>query len=434
MAAAEPGQRVLHVTPSFYPAHGYGGPIASLYALCLAQRAAGLDVRVLTSDAAGRGRRLPGLGGRWTAQFGVPTYYARRRLGEATVPGLVPQLVREIRNLGRRCGLVHVTGLWNSTSVLALALARLLRRPVVLSPRGALLPQALRQGRGRARKLQALRLLGPLLAGVAGWHVTSDEEAQALRALQAQGLLGAGAPIAVIPNGVRLPEPIAAGPSGRATGGPPRVLLLGRVHPVKNLELAIDALRALRQLCHPGEPGQAVDRLDAAELIIAGPGADTGDTGDTGGTGDGGYVAALRAQAERLGLGGAVRFPGLVIGDEKDALLRRADVLWLCSHLESFGNVVVEALAQGTPVVAVRATPWRLLEEEGVGRWVEPRPEALATATAELLLQRRGADGERLSARCRAVAAERFSWPVIAAAMRDFYGRVLEGTRARRAW
>ena len=110
-------RRVLHVAPSFHPAHGYGGPIASLYALCLAQRAAGLDVRVLTSDAAGAGRRLPGLGGRWTEQFGVPTFYARRRLGEATAPELVPQLVRELG----RCELVHVTALWNSTSVLALA-------------------------------------------------------------------------------------------------------------------------------------------------------------------------------------------------------------------------------------------------------------------------------------------------------------------------
>ena len=32
-----PPLRVLHVVPSFYPAHGYGGPISALYELCLQQ-------------------------------------------------------------------------------------------------------------------------------------------------------------------------------------------------------------------------------------------------------------------------------------------------------------------------------------------------------------------------------------------------------------
>ena len=50
-----PPLRVLHVVPSFYPAHGYGGPVSALYELCLAQVAAGLDVRVLTSAASGPG-------------------------------------------------------------------------------------------------------------------------------------------------------------------------------------------------------------------------------------------------------------------------------------------------------------------------------------------------------------------------------------------
>ena len=45
--------RVLHVSPSFYPALMYGGPVMALYQLCLSQLAAGHLVTVLTSDAAG---------------------------------------------------------------------------------------------------------------------------------------------------------------------------------------------------------------------------------------------------------------------------------------------------------------------------------------------------------------------------------------------
>lgn len=402
--------RVLHVTPSFFPAVSYGGPVAALYELCRAQRRAGLDVRVLTSDAAGEGKRVAAQG--WTAAFGVETFYARHLallsrvaarvglagLAEAVAPGLVPRLLSELR----RAEIVHVTAVWSATSVLALGLARILGRRVVLSPRGALLPRALRHGRGESAKLRALRVLAPLLDAVAAWHVTSQEEAAAVRALADGGILRLrpGGAIEVIPNGVQLPE-AAAGPPARAIEDGPLLLVLGRIHPVKNLELAIDALAALR----------ALPPFGAARLVCAGP------------TEDPDYLRSLEARARRLGLSAAVAWPGLVTGTTKDALLRRADVLWLCSHLESFGNVVVEALAQGTPVVAVRTTPWQLLDEEGAGRWVEPRPDALARATAELLSV--GAD-ERAARtrRCREVAA-RFGWPVIERRMRALYRRAL---------
>lgn len=403
--------RVLHVTPSFFPAVHYGGPVGALYELCRAQRRAGLDVRVLTSDAAGEGRRVDA--GGWTFAFGVPTFYARHlaglsrvaaRLGlsgmaEAVAPGLAPRLVKELR----RADIVHVTAVWSATSVLALGLARLFGRRVVLSPRGALLPQALRHGRGEAAKQRALRLLAPLLDAVAAWHVTSEEEAAAVRALADSGLLRLrdSTVIEVVPNGVQLPES-ALGSQPRRPDEGPLLLVLGRIHPVKNLELAIFALHALR----------ALPSFGTTRLIFAGP------------TEDPDYLSALRARALRLGLSAAVTWPGLITGADKDALLRRADALWLCSHLESFGNVVVEALAQGTPVVAVRTTPWQLLDDERAGRWVEPRPELLAQATAELLSVSADERAAR-AGRCREVAA-RFGWPVIERRMRALYRRAMD--------
>src|SRR5437870_2301400 len=87
----QPGRslrRILHVTPSFYPAHRYGGPALALYELCRAQLRAGLEVRVLTSDADGGGR-LAGLGGRWVGDHGVSTYYGRVACGEDIAPELL---------------------------------------------------------------------------------------------------------------------------------------------------------------------------------------------------------------------------------------------------------------------------------------------------------------------------------------------------------
>ena len=57
----------------------------------------------------------------------------------------------------------------------------------------------------------------------------------------------------------------------------------------------------------------------------------------------------------------------------------------LPSYSENFGNVVVEALANFTPVIASRFTPWSDLEKEGCGRWVENDPESLALALKSIL-------------------------------------------------
>ena len=392
-----PPLRVLHVVPSFYPAHGYGGPVSALYELCLAQVAAGLDVRVLTSAASGPGAssRLTELSGRWVTQFGVKTLYAPVRFGE----DLAPSLLWHVANQLRSTDLLHVSGLWSPTSLLGIGLGRLLGKPTIVSPHGALMPWALDSGRGRTRKLQVLHALRPLLRRLAGWHVSSAAEAQGLAELVAHGHLPSQVPICQVEHGVRpsalsVTDPSPSSPPEKT--GPARILVLGRVHPVKNLELALSSLAALRK-----------DRPEVT-LQIAGPATDRD------------YLAKLQALADSLGLKDAVQWLGLVGPDEKARLLSQATVLWLCSHMESFGVVVVEALASGTPVVAVTATPWAELPQQAVGHHVAPSPDAIAAATLRLLEQS-PTDREQQSLRCRRFVAERYTWPVLEARLRAFY-------------
>jgi glycosyltransferase involved in cell wall biosynthesis len=96
------------------------------------------------------------------------------------------------------------------------------------------------------------------------------------------------------------------------------------------------------------------------------------------GRGAPGYEAELRKLVADLNLTERIQFVGQVEGDEKQKLL--ADAFWtiMPSHTENFGLVVLESLAQNTPVIASKGSPWEVLETEKLGFWVENSPEELS--------------------------------------------------------
>src|SRR5205814_1397365 len=119
-----------------------------------------------------------------------------------------------------------------------------------------------------------------------------------------------------------------------------------------------------------------------------------------------------------------VRFAGPVSGAAKDALLRSAAALVLPSYSENFGNVVLEAMAAGTPVVV---TPEVGLADEvrraHAGLVAAPQPRELAAAINELL---RDPVARRTMGECgRRAVAERFAWPRVAEEMEAQYANLL---------
>lgn len=113
--------------------------------------------------------------------------------------------------------------------------------------------------------------------------------------------------------------------------------------------------------------------------------------------GEGPLRAELERLAEELGLGTHIIMPGFV--DNPYAWMRQADLFVLSSAWEGFGNVLVEAMACGTPVVSTDCPsgPAEILEGGELGALVPPRDhEALALAMSEALSRQHIVGEDRL--------------------------------------
>jgi len=180
----------------------------------------------------------------------------------------------------------------------------------------------------------------------------------------------------LIPNGVDLS---AAHHGAKVRGGPLRLLFVGRAEERKGLSVLLRSFEALR--------AAGV----AAELTVAGATASE--------------VDPLLLDRE------GVKVAGRVSDEQKWQLLHEADVLCAPSlGGESFGMVLTEAFASGTPVVCSDIAGYRDVVRQGVdGVLVPPgNPAGLAEALHDLAADpgRRARMGQ--AARTR---AERFAWP-----------------------
>jgi len=140
--------------------------------------------------------------------------------------------------------------------------------------------------------------------------------------------------------------------------------------------------------------------------------------------------AALEEIAPLLLDDRGVRALGKVTDEEKGEQLRRADVLCAPSlGGESFGMVLTEAFAAGTPVVASDIAGYRDVVRDGVDGLLTPRGDAreLAEALRALALDPPRRARMAVAARER---AERFAWPCVAAEVLEVYEQALAVGRA----
>lgn len=228
-------------------------------------------------------------------------------------------------------------------------------RPVILAPRGECMPGALRLRWWKKRPwLYISRTLG-LYQGI-HWHASTALEREHLLAVLRTICPRAVPQVTIAANLVTTHR--AALPDERPAKRPGhlRAMFFSRINPKKNL---CGALRMLGDL-----PGQI-------EFDVIGPIEDRE------------YWAECQSMIQSLPSNVRVRSLGAVPADQVARTLTGYHLLFLPTHGENFCHAIFEALAAGCPVLLSDQTPWRRLEEQGVG-WDLPldRPERFREALA----------------------------------------------------
>lgn len=181
-------------------------------------------------------------------------------------------------------------------------------------------------------------------------------------------------------------------------GDEPVWLFVGRIQPLKGLEVAVRALARSA-------------RRDATLVVVGGASGAEGAA----------EVARIRGLVDELGLRGRVRFVAPQPHHLLSTYYRAADVCVVPSRSESFGLVALEAAACGTPVVAAAVGGLTTIVEDGVtGTLVESRDADRWARAVDAVVGDAGA--ARSMSVAAAATARRYTWSVAAGRLRRLYG------------
>ena len=366
--------KVIHVISSISPESG--GPARSSQGLAAALEGWGVETWLVVFNQNDRP---------WVE--GVRHFTAIGQDGYSQQKKRFAQIVDELKP-----DILHVHCLWDPVSHIACVVARTKGIPYVIAPRGMLDAWSLNQKKWKKKVAMFLYQRADLEKAVA-LHATAQSEAEQFR------LLGFSQRVIVSPNGITLPKHTLSH-AGREDGRKV-ILFLSRIHPKKGLLMLVEAVSRLKQM----------SRWEAWHVEYAGSDDDS-------------HLRAVQDRIASLGLQNDFSYLGNLDDVRKWDAYSRANLFVLPTHSENFGIVVPEALYAGVPVITTTGTPWKELETERCGKWIEIGVEPLVVALAEMM-SLSDEHRQEMGRRGRRLVERQYTWGGAAETMRGAYEELL---------
>ena len=385
--------KVCLVTPAFFPAMVYGGPIVSMYNTTTELAKLGVEINVSTSSANGK------------VHLNVDTNTYKKlknnlfvKYYKDTVIGRFSwSFTKNIKRDIKYNDIVHIQDIFSLYIPVSLYYANKYNKPIIISTRGSFCAWCLSTKKSFLKKIWLKLFINPFVKNAA-WHATSIEEKRDILKVYPV------AKVCIIPNGINLSDYgkheklnkkdfVYKFTNIKKESIDKIIISMGRIHQKKGFDILITSFEKMLA-DHPN-----------SILLIAGK--------------DDGELNELLKLISKLNLQEHVFFIGQVYGQDKINFYANADLFILTSHDENFGNVYLESLASGTPIIATKNTPWNIVEDYKCGKCVENFPESIYKAINSLFLR----DKKVLNYNAIELS-KKFTWKRIAHSFSDKYTEI----------
>lgn len=305
--------KCLHVIPWYFPSFVYGGPIYSSAALCKVLTTYGNDVTVITTTANGKAELDVEVGVPHLIE-GVNVIYFKRITKDNT--HFSPDLLSYLWKNADKYDAIHIHSLWNFVSVFALTICALKGITPIVSPRGMLSDYVINTNHPLQKKILHY-LLGKRVLSKVKFHATSAAELDEIRKVFPKSN------VTVIPNILIEIDKVKVETEPPEDDSIIKIIFLSRIDPKKGIEILLKGLTNITWSYH---------------LTVVGPGSNE-------------YLETLKKYAAGLNIEDKITWVGPIYGNEKYTILAQHHLMALTSYNENFGNVILEALVCGTPIL-----------------------------------------------------------------------------------
>ena len=333
--------RICLVSSSFYPATFYGGPISATWDLSKKLAEKGHEIYVSTTNANGAETLDVECDNFLEKENNVFVKYYNEQLINKFSFSFMFGIWSDIK----KSDAVYIQYLFHYSVFISLLFSFLLRKKVVLCPRGSLSSWGLSYKHKWIKMIWLTVFISPFVKKVI-WQACSYLEIDDIKNVFKKSR------VVEINDGIDFasfqdPEKISnLELVNRFSNQDFQIVSdvffsMGRLHEIKGFDVIIDAFNLF------------LKKNKDAKLIIAG--------------GDDGMEMQLKNQIVKLNLKNSVFLIGAVNFEDKKLLLNNCDYFTLASRFESFGIVIAEALSCGKPIVVSNKTPWKDIKINNCG-------------------------------------------------------------------